>query len=638
MKNKLAVILALVAAPSVMMAQSNCPTIKSKDLQKRYAEACAQMETDKELGIKSLANLVSVAPDYYQASLIVGEFYLDRMKDAQIRFEQKEAFDYAKSASSYLQQSYNACNKYDSSRAMFLLGECYYLSRKYDMAKTLLTNFLNTDNPAASCVPRAKKRLSMISDYEDIMAHPIKFESKMLRDVATKDDEFLPLMSHDGTILLYTRRQGRRNGTAIEELMMSTLNRIDEEGEVFNPGVKMGPPFNMGDLQGGASLSIDNRIIYITICQGDDCDIHFSRNDNGEWQPLVKLSNTINTEYFDGQPSIDPTGNVLYFASNRPGGYGGYDLYKVTRKTADMAWSAPVNLGPTINTEFDEKTPFMHCDGKTLYFSSNGHGGVGGFDIFHSRLEDNGEFSKPKNIGYPLNTESDEVAYVVSADGQRIYFSAKLLSGIGGWDIYCAELAQNARPDPVVFPRTKPQIVETSVPFGKTGTTVVTDSTRFGGTTMVYDDWSRKKPSTEIEFIDYFKKKSGSQSTSSSDEAKKHGGAIELEDIKFDFNSSQLSDHLQTYLSRLAEFLKEYPQYNVELLGHTDGIGNVEANMALSQRRCRAVYNHLVKNGVNAKRLSFKGFGMSTPMASNETDKGRALNRRVELLLVKEEK
>ena len=232
---RIVAILALAVIPSVMTAQNSCPTIKSKDLQKRYAEACDQMETDKETAIKSLTALVNVAPDYYQATLDLGEYYLYRMKDAQIRFEQKEALAYAKSAEKYLQQSFNTCSTYDSCRATFLIGECYYLSRKYDLSKTLLTNFLNSDNPAGSCVALAKKRLSMIDDYNDIMAHPIKFDSKMLRDVSTKDDEFLPLISHDGTILLYTRRQGR-HGSAIEELMMSTLDRIDEEGEVFSPG------------------------------------------------------------------------------------------------------------------------------------------------------------------------------------------------------------------------------------------------------------------------------------------------------------------------------------------------------------------------------------------------------------------
>ena len=128
------------------------------------------------------------------------------------------------------------------------------------------------------------------------------------------------------------------------------------------------------------------------------------------------------------------------------------------------------------------------------------------------------------------------------------------------------------------------------MPFGRTGTTTITDTVRFGGkNTTVYEEW-RKKPSTEVEYIDYFKKKSTGDETA----GKRHGGAIELEDINFDFNSSKLSAHIQGYLSRLAIFLNEYPQYNVELLGHTDGIGNVEANMALSQRRCRAVYDHLV--------------------------------------------
>ena len=209
-----------------------------------------------------------------------------------------------------------------------------------------------------------------------------------------------------------------------------------------------------------------------------------------------------------------------------------------------------------------------------------------------------------------------------------------MLSGIGGWDIYCAELSSGNRPDPVVLPKGNPQIVETTVPFGKTGNTTITDTVRYGGkNTMVYEEW-RKKPSNETEYIEYFKKKSTGDESSNKD--KRHGGAIELEDINFDFNSSLLSDHTKGYLSRLAIFLNEYPQFNVELLGHTDGIGNVAANMQLSKRRCNAVYNQLVKSGVNPKRITLQGFGMSSPMASNDTDKGRALNRRVELLLVKE--
>ncbi len=624
---RLAVILAFVAATCAATAQNNCPTIKSKDLQKRYADACGQMETNKDAAAKSLADLVKVSPDFYQASLELGKYYLAKMKDAQIRFDQRSALEYSKVASNYLQQSYNTCNAFDSSRAMFLLGECYYLSRKYDMAKPLLTNFIALDKPAASCVPLAKRRLTMIDEYNELIANPIKFDSQMLRDVSTKDDEFLPLISHDGTILLYTHRKEMRNGNAIEELMMSNLVGVDEEGEIFSKGIKMESPFNQGDLTGGASLTLDNRIIYITICNGDDCDIYYTKNESGAWQPLAKMSNTINTEFFDGQPSIDPTGNVLYFASNRPGGYGGYDLYKVERKNSEMAWSAPINLGPTINTEFDEKTPFMHCDGKTLYFSSNGHGGVGGFDIFHARLDDNGKFSEPKNIGYPLNTESDEVAYVVSADGQRIYFSAKLLSGIGGWDIYCAELSRDARPDPVVIPKGGPTAYEIFVPVNKRGPTTYEETVTV------------RNPSTAEEYIEFFKKKNTNgdeRITTATNNPHHHGGAIELEDINFDFNSSKLSDHIRSYLTRLSVFLKEYPLYQVELLGHTDGIGNVEGNMALSKRRCNAVYNHLVKNGVDPKRLKIQAFGKSSPMATNDTDKGRALNRRVELLLIHE--
>lgn len=652
MKKIASIILSAFIGLSAMAQDRPCPIVKSKDLEKRFNDAYELMQTNRDLGFKYMAEIPKVVPEFYPATLECGKYYLDKAKDAHIRFQQRLAIEHSERAVNYLQLSHKQCNVYDSCRASFMLGECYFLIRKYDESRKYFNEFLSFDSKAPSCVHLANRRLEMINEYFDLINNPIHFDPKMLRNVSTKDDEFLPLISHDGSILLYTHRYMKRGGDFTEELMESRLDTVDEYGELFTPGVRMSHPFNMGKLQGGASLTIDNRILYITICSQNNCDIYYSRNENNEWQPLIKLPNTVNTEYFDGQPTIDPTGNVLYFSSNRPGGYGGYDLYKIVRKHEDSLWSAPINLGPSINTEFDEKTPFIHCDGKTLYFSSNGHGGVGGFDIFISRLEQNNEFGKPVNLGYPLNTENDEVAYIVSADGKRLYFSAKLMSGEGGWDIYCHDLQQKATPSEVLLIKGKVtdeqgrpvagvdvdltglSSYETShgVTDSKTGEYAVTTAVNDGEHYML--TLKKKGYFYTVDFID---PKSGDYVPPTVEDVTiekiKTGVPIQLENVNFDFNSSQLTEHSKAYLHQLALFLQEYPKYNIELLGHTDGIGDEGVNQALSERRCRTVYNFLVMSGVDSKRLNFKAYGKTSPTATNSTDQGRAQNRRVEMIL-----
>jgi len=653
----LSFIIACVLGLSALAQERDCPTLKSKDLEKRFSDARELMQTNPDLGIKYLVELSKAFPEYYPASYIVGQYYLGEARDAHIRFRQSQAMDNSTTAMHYLQLSHKQCPQYDSCRAAFMLGECYFLSHMYEGARKFFLEFMASDVKAQSCVNTTRHRLEMINEYFDIISHPIEFDSHILRNVSTKDDEFLPLISHDGSILLYSHRYMKRSGEYQEELMESNLLEVDSIGELFSPGKRMSYPFNTGKTQGGASLTVDNRVLYITICSHDNCDIYYSKYENQEWQPLIKLPNTVNTEYFDGQPSIDPTGNVLYFSSNRPGGYGGYDIYKIVRQHEDSLWSAPINLGPAINTEFDEKTPFIHCDGKTLYFASNGHGGVGGFDVFHSSLQPDNSFGKPKNAGYPLNTENDEVAHIVSADGKRIYFSAKLLSGEGGWDIYCANLDERSRPGDVLLIKGKvtdeegKPVADVDVDLtglksyetshsrtdSKTGEYAVTTSVNSDEDYML--TMKKKGYFYNVSFIT---PDSGNYVPPTIDnvtiEKIKTGVPIQLENVNFGFDSSQLTEHSKAYLHQLALFLQEYPRYNVQIMGHTDGIGDEDVNQALSERRCKTVYNFLVMSGIDAKRLSYKAYGKASPMATNATNQGRALNRRVEMLLTDSKK
>lgn len=654
----LSVFIFFLLTMTISATAQNCKLPKNKELNNKFNDAEALMRQNKDLSIRFLTEIAKNNPNYFPATLILGKYNLEKAKDAAMRFQSKVSLEYAKTAIEYLTLSFGNCDSYDSCRAAYLLGEGYYLCRNYEKSKAFFQLFLSSENAAPLCLKAAKKRMKMIEEYFDLINHPIKFDPKMLKNVSTKDDEFLPLISHDGSILLYSKRSEKRSGEFVEELMISQNTGAENGTEEFSKGERMTTPFNTGKIQGGTSLTIDNRIMYITICNYDNCDIYYSKNVKGAWQPLIKLPNTVNTEYFEGQPSVDATGNVLYFSSNRPGGYGGYDIYKIVRKHQDSLWSAPINLGADINTEFDEKTPFIHCDGKTLYFSSNGHGGVGGFDIFYSKADDNGSFSKPENVGYPLNTEKDEVAYIVSADGKRIYFSSMLLSGEGGWDIYCSGLTENAAPNQVLLIKGKitdedgkpvPDVnvdltslktYETShsITDSKTGEYAVTTTVGKGEDYML----TVKKKGFFYD-VKFFRPDTGNYVPPTIEDVKldkiKTGVPYELKNVNFDFNSAKLTDNAKAYLHQLSMFLNEYSQYDIEILGHTDYIGSQEDNMILSERRCRTVINYLITAGIDAKRLTYKAFGKAVPMASNETSKGRALNRRVEIILsVKKEK
>ena len=652
---KYLVIMFLLLASNFSYAQKNCSLTKNKDLERKFVDAQNLMSQNKEIGIRYIKDIANSNPKYYPATLELGNYYLNCQKDAQRRFQTQKSNEYAVWAEKYLKLSYENCDVYDSAKAAFLLGEFYFINRNFNESKKYFDQFLSFSNAAGSCKPLANKRLELVDEYFRIMKNPVKYNPRALRNVCTSDDEYLPSLSHDGSVLLYTRRREKRRNEFTEELMASNLLAVDSIGELFSRGAMMPPPFNTGKLQGGACLTLDNKILYITICNYDNCDIYYSQFNNQKWQPLIKLPNTVNTDAFEGQPSVDVTGNVLYFSSNRPGGYGGYDLYKIVRKSKDSLWSAPINLGPEINTEFDEKTPFIHGDCQTLYFSSNGHGGVGGFDIFLSRLDKYNNWSKPKNLGYPLNSEGDDVAYVVSADGKRLYFSNKNISGKGGWDIFCSDIDPEIAPKQILLikgkitdengsPVSGVNVELTGLSTYETHKNVTENSGEYSVSTPVNKDENYMLTVKKHGFF-YNTKLIDPDSSEyvppTIEDIKLNkiatGVAMPLENVNFEFNSSNLTETSTIFLHQLAMFLEEYPQYKVELRGHTDAIGNYEDNMILSENRCRTVYNYLVMAGINANRLTYKAYGKTVPMADNKTSHGRALNRRVEFVLTDSE-
>ncbi|UPT66450.1 MAG: OmpA family protein [Sphingobacteriales bacterium JAD_PAG50586_3] len=394
--------------------------------------------------------------------------------------------------------------------------------------------------------------------------------------------------------------------------------------------------------------------MYFTICRDEagyrNCDIYYSVFSNNEWGDITKLDGVNLPDYWESQPSVSSDGNTIYFASDRPGGQGGMDIYK-TVKAADGKWGKPINLGPTINTDLDDKSPFFHTDGQTLYFSSEGHQNLGGFDIFFSKTDSTGKFLKPKNIGYPINTDKDDLGFFCSTDGKTGYFATDRQKGVGGYDIMGFDLYAAARPEKVLFVKgtlkddagkpVKNATVEIKNIDNKQITKVQVDTTtgRYVTAVALKSDYilTVKQPGTAFT-SQYFSKADTATAKPRKVDLEvapiKAGKAYTLNNINFATNSFELPKQSKLVVDEFAIFLSENPTMKVAIHGHTDDVGNDAANMTLSDNRAKAVYDYLVSKGIDSSRLSFKGFGETKPLAPNTTEPNRAKNRRTEFVIV----
>jgi outer membrane protein OmpA-like peptidoglycan-associated protein len=362
------------------------------------------------------------------------------------------------------------------------------------------------------------------------------------------------------------------------------------------------------------------------------------------------LGTAVNSTYWDSQPAISPDGNTLYFSSNRPGGLGGYDLWKSVLKK-DGTWTNPVNLGPNINTAYDEHTPFVHPDGQTFYFSSDGWPGLGNKDIFYSRIDEKGNWNIPQNIGFPINTFNEETGLIVTPDGLNGIFSTNLEDGLGDLDLYTFKMPALAKPKRIsyvmgtVFDKDTKQTLAAEVLLVdlKTKKTQFNDYTSaetgdFLAVMPVGSEYSLNVSSKGYLFYsDHFELRD-QDATKPVElmvylEKIKLGSDLTLKNIFFDTNKATLLPPSITELDILLALLKENPRMKIEIQGHTDYLGNDEQNMALSESRAKSVYDYLVEHDIEPSRLAYKGYGKNKPIANNATPEGRQKNRRTSFMI-----
>lgn len=645
--------------------RGDCEKINNQKALNLYIQAMNEPDYKQKEAQGLLENAIKIEPKFVDAYYKLAEMYYRHA--AKIPYDTnniRKLESYYNKAETYFLKVIELCPSFNYYTTFYYLGDFYYATRDFEKAGFYLHTFLKYNEESKELVNKTHKMLVNVDYYLGLINNPVPFNPKPLADVCTSYDEYLPLISPDEELLIFSRRIIRFPNTSHEKseekLNLSMRLWEDSTGFVFSKGRPMLEPFNDGRNQGGATISIDNNHIFITVCEFEranytsykNCDIFTSNRVNGNWTNLKRMSTRINgAGTFEGMPSITADGKTLFFASVREGGYGGLDIYK-SKKNDNGIWGQAQNLGPVINTEGDEKTPFIHSDSQTLYFSTNGIFGLGGFDIFYAQYRGHGQWSKPINMGYPINTANDEIGMMVSANGKKVFFSSRSLNENGNWDIYTADLYETARPKKVLFLKgklyddkggkiTKARVelksIQTeeltegvvdeysgnyavAVPVKKGENFIMTAKKKgyFFKSVYINPETGKFDPPTTVDFkIEKIEK----------------GKPVILNNVNFETGSSKLNEVSKAELNRLIEFLKENAKLKIALYGHTDNLGETEFNIQLSIRRTRTVKDYLLSKGINSGRISYKGFGEKRPIASNNTALGRSLNRRVEFIV-----
>lgn len=544
--------------------------------------------------------------------------------------------------------------------AHYQLAWFYLKEGNYEEAKKAGEQFLIlSDKTPDKNIENIKKLIIDCNFAKEAMKNPFSFQPKLLPNPLNQFFlQYFPAITADQKMLVFTARKSEKRGDDDENLMVSYQNEPDKWTNPKSISVNINTEMN----EGTASISADGKVLVFTACNErggksirdiyGECDIFISYKTGEDWSMPENLGAVVNSRNWDSQPTLSADGKVIYFVSNRTGGKGGRDIW-VTKKGEDGKWSAPENLD-TINTNKDEVSPFIHPDGKTLFFSSAGYEGLGGYDLYKTE-KINKQWIKPQNLGYPINTHQDELALFLTADGQKGYYSIdknlgrKELSSL----LYVFDVPQS------IQPKQKSNFVKGIVYDAKTkeklGSTIdlfdINEKTKLASTSSDAKNGDYMIVITEgSEYaLEVHKKgyafKSMSFNYTETKEMKPieidiplepitKGTVFRLNNIFFDYNKFQLKDKSKTELDELIKFMKDNADIKGEISGHTDNIGKAEDNITLSLNRAKSVYEYLIDNGIDKTRLTFKGYGATKPDFSNDNEENRAKNRRIEFKIL----
>ncbi|MDR1459426.1 MAG: hypothetical protein LBI60_04360, partial [Bacteroidales bacterium] len=458
----IAILSFLVAQPVKGQSKYPCEIELSKKAEKLYKQArAAQNKGESDKATTLYKQCVEEQEDWAAPYFYLGMQAIRRLEQT---MEKKE--NLLQTAIDNFENVIEHCPQYNVVTYLHLGKLCYSIGQ-YGKAIQYLEVFL--EDPDKIKNPNHQEEAEWFLEYsivyEKLYGNPVPFDPTPVKGMSTEEDEYLGTISPDDDYMFYTRRkivvqqEYQSRQTEIKEIF--TVSSRQSDGS-FSVGTPMPSPFNMTQNEGSPTITLDNKYMVFTRCEDIitpdktayyNCDLYFSEYKDGKWNTIKNLGKTINRDdTWESQACISADGKTLLFVSDRPGGNGGYDIY-VSIRDVNGNWKKAENMGKVINTDQDEKTPFLHSDNKTLYYSSKGFTGLGGFDIYVSRLSDKGSWTKPVNIGYPINSERDDVGLFVNTAGNKAYFATNRLSE--NWDICEFNLYETARPQKIILVKGK---------------------------------------------------------------------------------------------------------------------------------------------------------------------------------------
>ncbi len=584
--------------------------------------------------------------NFAEPHLLIAEIYQSKKQT------QEAINEYVKAIT--INPGYNLSNFYNIAMLEISIG-------KYEDAKKDFERFLKKPNINPDSKETAERNLDNCNFAIEAMKHPVPFNPKNMGEAINSNlDEYFPAITADDQTFIYTRNNRNEQVALQEDFLVS--KKVNGE---WSPAVLIGNGINTSGNEGAPALSADGELLFFVACQDSpdgsytggrkgfgSCDIFYSQKVGNAWSKPYNLGPNINTKNFESQPSFSADGKTLYFVSNRAGGFGGADIYFSTLRE-DGSWGIPVNIGNKINTPGKEESVFIHPDGKTLYFSSNGHVGMGGLDIYMSRKDEKGNWGAPVNLGYPINTFVDDNSLLINGNGDIAYFASNRPGGMGGLDMYQFELYEAARPSKINYVKGKVFDAKTKVPLGahfelidlETSKTMIISDANSGNGEFLVTLPIDKNYALNVSQPGYLFYSENFSLKGLSDNSKPYtldiplqpidtGNVVELKNIFFETAKFDLKPESKAELNKLVSFLILNKTMRIELSGHTDNVGDKKSNQLLSQNRAKSVYDYLILNGIDAKRLSFKGYGDTRPKVKNDSDSNRALNRRTEFKVI----
>ncbi|TXI84308.1 MAG: hypothetical protein E6Q38_02145, partial [Crocinitomicaceae bacterium] len=591
---------------------------------------------DYRSGIELMDKAIAKDPKFWEAHMLAGEF-------------SEIIGDYATAIGHYEAALGINPNHSPTGSTYFYLANLQQAMGDYDNAIKNIDIYVRNRNANPDLVRQAYTIRESCTFALESIRNPQKFNPINIGPgINTKDPEYFPTITVDGKMLLFTRRidDDRSPYKQQEDFYVSLL-----EKNIWGKAVPM--PININSVmnEGAPTISADGRSLIFVACADDitdnqnygegrtgkgSCDMFYTHRNGSRWLDPVNLPGSVNTGLWESQPSLSADGKTLYFIRrvSKRGEPVDSDIF-VTRLLDNGQWSTAERLPRNINTYMEEESVLIHPDGKTLYFASRGHVGMGGSDIYMSKLNADGTWSNPENLGYPINSKYDENSLLVSADGEIAFFASDREGGYGDLDIYYFEMPEEFRPtktlyfDGIVFDATdkKPIPGKFQLIDLKTGKEVIfSEADKITGEFLVSLPLNQEYAlNVTYPGYNFFSKnfnmtaKDGLESihmdvpmipiTSE--------GPTLLANVFFDLGKSTLRPESNIELNKLYEFMVKNPTLKIEIGGHTDTRGDDKANLTLSNDRAKAVYDYVVAKGIDPKRMTFKGYGETKTIVSD---------------------